>query len=116
MIVNTGEITLVNSNSKGKRGELEAAKLLKDHGFEARRGQQYSGGDDSPDVVHGMEGFHIEVKRTETLSIYKAMAQALEDKGEDDTPLVLHRRSRKDWLVIIPAEDFLKLMREYVYD
>lgn len=107
---------MVNSNSKGKRGELEAAKLFKEFGFEARRGQQYSGGGDSPDIVHGMEGFHVEVKRTETLSIYKAMDQAIEDKKEEDTPLVLHRRSRKEWLVVIHAEDFLKLMRDYVYD
>jgi len=99
-----------NSNQKGKRGEREAAGLLKQYGFEARRGQQFSGGGDSPDVVHNIPGVHIEVKRTETLSPYKAIKQARED-GEDKTPVVLHRRNGKEWLAILPAHDLLELYR-----
>jgi hypothetical protein len=38
----------MNSRNKGKRGELEAAKFLASEGFPARRGQQFSGGADSP--------------------------------------------------------------------
>tara|TARA_Y100000310_G_scaffold321537_1_gene379279 strand:+ start:434 stop:664 length:231 start_codon:yes stop_codon:yes gene_type:complete len=34
---------LVNSRQKGKRGELEVVHLLKEYGFEARRGQQFKG-------------------------------------------------------------------------
>jgi hypothetical protein len=41
----------MNSRNKGKRGELEAAHMLTHEGFPARRGQQFSGGTDSPDVV-----------------------------------------------------------------
>ena len=33
----------MNSRQKGKRGELELAKVLREHGYETRRGQQYSG-------------------------------------------------------------------------
>ena len=36
---------------KGKVGEREFAELLRAHGFDARRGQQFAGGADSPDVV-----------------------------------------------------------------
>jgi Holliday junction resolvase len=55
---------VTNSRQKGKRGELEAAKYLRSLGFtSARRGVQYSGGPDSPDVVcDELPGVHIEVK------------------------------------------------------
>ena len=100
----------INGNQKGKAGEREAAALLKEYGFEARRGQQFSGGGDSPDVVHNIPGVHIEVKRTETLSLYKAMEQAREDCA-DKVPVVLHRRNGKEWLAIIPAKELLQLYR-----
>ena len=103
---------MTNGNQKGKRGEREAAALLKSFGFEARRGKQYSGGDDSPDVVHSIPGVHIEVKRTETLSLYTAFAQAVADAGKK-TPIILHRRNGKPWLAVIAATDLLALIREY---
>ena len=34
----------MNSRNKGKRGEREFAALLREHGFDARRGQQFAGG------------------------------------------------------------------------
>ena len=69
------------SRDKGKRGEREIAGLLRDYGYDARRGVQYHGGADSPDVV-GLPGVHIEVKRTETLSLYPAMEQAKHDAAQ----------------------------------
>lgn len=103
------------SKNKGKRGELEVAELLKKHGFEARRGQQFAGGGDSPDVVHSMEGMHIEVKRTERFSLYDALEQANRDKKASEDALVFHRPNKKPWVVVMDAEAFLKLMTEYVY-
>lgn len=106
---------MTNGNAKGKRGEREAAELLRKHNFEARRGQQFAGGGDSPDVVSSMEGVHIEVKRTETLSIYSAVEQALKDKKEKDVPLVLHRRNGKPWLAIMLADDLLAILDKEVF-
>ena len=104
-----------NGNQKGKAGEREASALLREFGFKARRGQQYSGGGDSPDVVHNIPNTHIEVKRTETLSIYKAIGQAREDSaGTGNVPLVLHRRNGKEWLAILPAKDLLRTIRELI--
>jgi len=103
------------SKDKGKRGEREVVDLLKLYGFKARRGQQYAGGPFSPDIVHNMKGFHIEVKRTEKLSLYKALDQAQADKAEHETPIVFHRPSQRDWVVIMPAWRFLGLMKE-LYD
>jgi len=98
------------SRDKGKRGEREVVDLLKKHGFEARRGQQFRGGADSPDVIHNLPNFYIEVKRKESLSLYPAL-----EKAEDETlqrPIVFHRRSGKPWVVILYAEDFLNIMED----
>ena len=101
------------SNTKGKSGELEVAFLLRKYGFEARRGQQFSGGDGSPDVVHNIPGVHIEVKRAERFSLYAAMDQASEDtKTCEQIPVVFHRMSRRPWVVVIDAEDFLRILQK----
>ena len=62
------------SREKGKRGERELAGRLREYGYDARRGQQYSGMD-GDDVV-GLPGIHIECKRVERLDLYAAMDQA----------------------------------------
>ena len=56
----------------------------------------------------GLPGIHIEVKRTERLDLYGAMAQSKADSGED-MPIVIHRRNNCEWLVIQPLEDWIKL-------
>ncbi len=99
------------SKEKGKVGEREVAELLREHGFTARRGQQFSGGDGSPDVVHNIEGLHIEVKRVEAFALEAAMQQARDDAAYNEYPVVFHRKSHKAWVVIMDAEDFLKIMK-----
>lgn len=99
-----------HAKRKGASGEREVAKLLQEYGFEAKRGVQFGKGDhDNPDVKHNIPNTHIEVKRTESLSLYKAYYQACEDAKEGDSPTVFHRRSKKEWLVVLSAEDYLKL-------
>ena len=100
----------INSRAKGKRAELEIAALLREYGFDARRGVQYHGGEDSPDVL-GLPGVHIEVKHVEKLNIIEAMAQADRDCG-DNMPAVFHRRNRTPWLVTLHFSDFMNLYKE----
>lgn len=96
---------------KGKQGEREVAQILREHGFtDAKRGVQYHGGPDSPDVT-GIPGIHIEVKRTETLRLWDAVEQSHQDAGEGEIPVVVHRPSRKQWIAIIDFEDFLDIYR-----
>jgi len=102
------------SKNKGKVGEREVAALLRQRGWESRRGVQFQGGNDSPDVVTTLPDVHIEVKRTETLSLYKALEQAIEDAGEGKIPTVWHRRNQKQWVVALNASDFLDLMDEII--
>lgn len=102
----------VNSKNKGKRGELELAKeIARIFGVSTRRGQQYRGGPGSPDIVADIPGVHWECKRTETLSIYKALEQAIDDAG-DDVPVVAHRRSRKPWVVAVRLDDLPRLAEQ----
>ena len=103
----------MNSRDKGKRGELELAHWLTDHGYPAHRGQQFSGGNDSPDVVCPALPFHIECKRVEAGNPYDWLAQATRDaKGTDKTPVVFHRRNEREWVVVLTAEDLLKLIKK----
>ena len=100
----------MNSRDKGKRGELELSHFLTDHGFPAHRGQQFSGGPDSPDVICKSLPFHFECKRTERLRIHEAMQQAMADAGPESVPLVAHRRNGGDWLAILRLDDLLELL------
>lgn len=100
----------MNSKDKGKRGELEAAHLLQEYGYDARRGQQYAGANGDPDVV-GLPGIHIEVKRVEKLNIDEALEQAIRDKREDEIPVVMHRKNRTKWKVTMLFDDWMMLYR-----
>lgn len=96
---------MTNSRQKGARGEREWAAYLRDLGFaDARRGQQFSGSPDSPDVAGGIPGTHPEVKRVERLNLHDAMKQAVRDAGHA-IPYVAHRRNRGEWLVTLRADD-----------
>lgn len=100
----------INSNAKGKVGERELANYLIDMGYGARRGQQFSGGTDSPDVVcPDLEGIHLECKRVEAGNPYLWLEQAIRDAGSNKIPLVAHRKNRKEWVAILKLEDFLNL-------
>ena len=106
----------VNSRRKGAEGEREFARLVREHGFDARRGQQFSGGADSPDVVTDIPGIHVECKRTNRLQLRAAMDQAERDAGGGQIPVVAHRADRQSWLVTLNADDFLKLFKNYCDD
>ena len=101
---------MTNSRRKGAVGEREIAKYLREHGFtDARRGQQFKGGADSPDVV-GLTGFHIEVKRVERLDLNAAMEQSIRDSAPDETPIVVHRRNNDYWKVTMRLDDFMEVI------
>ena len=98
---------------KGKRGEREVAAILKEHGYEdARRTSQYCGQTGDASDVIGLEGFHLEVKRCNTTKIHEWMEQATRDAKELETPVVIHRRDRDDWLITMKFEDFLEEIKK----
>lgn len=108
----------MDSREKGKRGERELAKKLKEYGYECRRGQQYCGSNGDADVV-GLKGIHIEVKRKERLNLYDAINQSVNDSKIDeipfgyDLPTVMHRKNNCEWLVTMRLKDWIELYREW---
>lgn len=104
-----GPTEAMNSRQKGARGEREFRDYLRERGIEARRGQQFSGSPDSPDVISSLSGVHWEVKRVERLEIHKAIEQAQRDAG-DKLPVVAFKANRKDWLAILPMDKLMDLL------
>lgn len=101
----------INSRNKGACGERELASVLqKTLGVKARRGRQYCGSPDSPDVVTSIDGVHIECKRVEQFNLYKALDQATNDAG-DKIPIVCHRKNRRDWVVVVRLSDLTALSK-----
>jgi Holliday junction resolvase len=102
----------INSRAKGAKGERELASFLRDLGFEARRGQQFHGGSDSPDVVTNLDNIHLECKRVEAGNLYTWLEQATRD-ANGKVPVVAHRRNKKDWVAILPLQNLLELIRGF---
>lgn len=100
----------INSNRKGKEGERELARKLIELGFNGcRRGQQYNG-IEGEDVV-GIDGLHIESKRTETLQLEKALEQAKKDGYGKGIPIVCHRKNRGKWIIILELENIVEFSK-----
>lgn len=101
----------MNSRQKGKRGEREWAKVLNTlFGLTARRGVQYQGSFNSPDVVGSWKGTHPEVKRVENLDLDAAIQQAVADAGMS-VPYVAHRKNNCPWLVTVRVDDLAAFVR-----
>lgn len=104
----------INSRSKGKRGELEAIRILfTPLGLSARRGLQSRTGKDAADIeCEELGEYRFEVKRREQSSdLFNWLSQAKGD-SPNSTPVVLHRRNRQPWVAILYAEDFMRLVTE----
>lgn len=103
------------SRDKGKRGELELAGVLRDYGYDCRRGQQYCGASGDADVI-GLPGVHIEVKRVEDLRLRKALQQSSNDARTEEIPVVIHRRNREPWKVSMYLQNFQKIYSDDIFD
>jgi len=100
------------AKAKGARGERWFANYLTDWGFPARRGQQFKGTKDSPDIsCETLEdlGFHLESKFTQTISMYPTLEKGLEDSG-GVAPLVLYKKDNKPPITFMYLQDFMKLL------
>ena len=106
----------VNGKRKGKNGENELARILREYGYEdVRRSVQYNGKeeDGQADLI-GLPGIHIECKRTESFKMYDAVNQAVRDsEGKGEIPVVFHRRNKQGWVAIMRIEDFMHLYKGY---
>lgn len=92
-----------NSRQKGARGERDWRDELQAMGFDARRGQQFAGGPESPDVVcPSLSAISFEVKRGSEdyialgTKLDRAMEQARRDAGLK-VPMVAWKQDRRPW-------------------
>ena len=94
---------------KGADGERELAEQLRQYGYQVKRGPSQNYGT-VPDLI-GLDGIHIECKRTERLNLNEAMQQSIRDadRFHDGVPVVIHRKNRRPWLVTLRLEDFMEL-------
>lgn len=108
-------MTGINSRRKGKAGELQLVRKLREYGWDCRRGQQYCGANGDADVV-GIPGIHIECKRRNRLEPYEFIAQARHDARKGELPVVFMRRDNSDWLVLMDFDTAMQLIRTWEAD
>lgn len=103
----------MNSNRKGKSGELELVEQLRYAGYaNARRSAQYCGKTgDAPDVV-GVDDLHIECKRVNAFRDEVALQQAERDAKKGLIPIVMYRRDREQWKVCLRLNVFMAIWSE----
>ena len=95
---------------RGAEGERELAGVLREFGWNAKRGQQRSGLEQA-DVVDGPPGWHFECKRTEALNVWSAFAQASRDRQPGEVPVVATRRNNSPWLAVLDLRTLLRLVQ-----
>lgn len=105
---------MVNSRRKGKDGELEAARALREHlGLPVTRAAQHSGKEQAD--LRGTPGIHWEVKRRKRIGAMQFAEQAWDEARDDDVPVVLMREDGStEWQVMIPLgqlERFIERLR-----
>jgi Holliday junction resolvase len=92
------------AKEKGKRIEREAVKFLKSIGFDAYRGMQYKGGQDSPDVYcKDLPNVHFEVKGDAKMDLGTKLMRNAKSQADRDSQggpcVVLWKPPRKCWRV-----------------
>lgn len=99
------------STRKGAAGEREVMGILRDHGYHVERGGTQSYGQ-RPDL-YGLDGLHLEIKRSERAQIWEWMQQSQRDAQRfgDGVPTVIFRRSHSEWLVCMELSDFLNFYK-----
>jgi hypothetical protein len=94
------------SRNKGKVGEREVAReFARLFDCDARRGQQFKGGPNSPDIETSINGVYVSVKRREALRLYPALDEAIRDAGDGDVPIVVYRKNLREWLCVVRLDD-----------
>ncbi len=100
----------VTERRKGAAGELEAIRLLHEHGWgSARRSSDGRTQSGRGDVANGPAGVCIEIKRREKLDVPGALRKLAEDAGPD-IPVLVHRSSRQPWLATLELSELLPLL------
>ena len=104
------------SRDRGKVFEREVANLFKDYGYNAYRTAQHKGKTGKAADVEGAPFIHIEAKRRRKIGAYEWMHQAEDEaraEGKGNFPVVFCRADNEKMLVVMNAEDFMQIYKEY---
>jgi hypothetical protein len=101
------------SRAKGARFENVIAKEINEacDGADAKRGFQFRGGDNVPDVECPL--LHIECKRGKRPNPRAALAQAIEGCPKGKLPIALIRDDRRETFAVMLWEDVLSFLSEW---
>lgn len=91
--------------------EFEIARLFKRHGFEDFRLKVKAGLHFHKALRDAIDGFYMECRRTERLSLWSDLLGVSERAG-DNIPILFHRNRERTWVTIMFAEDFLALVSD----
>ena len=101
------------SRRKGNVGELEWVHLLRGQGFSTAERDLSQTRDGGGDIV--LPPFLYEVKRYHKIAVRKwldeAQASVVNYKGVEIPVVAMREDGRKDWMVLLRAEDFLNLLK-----
>lgn len=95
---------------KGAIGENEVKDILIAHGYGDVRRNFASGGYGGSDLI-GFHGYALEVKRQETTKPWEWFEQVKEAASPTETPVVVFRRSRSEWMALLTFEDLLGIIK-----
>lgn len=100
-----------SNKRKGKVFERECSKMIRDRGFDCRRGQQFRGSKDSPDIVsENLQEFHFECKFKQNLNLWDTLKKCLEEAPEK-LPVIIWKRDRTIPLVTMDFHDWMDLVQ-----
>jgi hypothetical protein len=98
-----------SERDKGARGEREVATILRFKGLDVRRVPN-SGGLQMKGDLTGVQGYHFEVKRQETIRMPAWLKQAYDEAAPGDVPVVVHRTNHSGWYATLPLHDLATLL------
>jgi Holliday junction resolvase len=105
---------MIRSKQKGARAERALRDELRTAGWmSARRGQQFKGTPDSPDVIcEELDCFRFECKHRERGNDpFAFMEQAARDAGAQKIPIVAMRKNNHAFLVVLQMADFFAMLK-----
>ncbi len=107
---------MINAQQKGKRFELQIAKLLNEKfGANVKRTPNSGGLSIKGDIMDTqgiLSEFHFELKNQEKLNIWKALQQARNDKRIGKIPLVIFTKNHEKDYAALELDDLLNLILE----
>lgn len=107
---------MVRSRDKGKRGERAARDEVRRwwHAPRCIRSAQ-AGGAFTADLLHALDGAHVEVKSHKRIAAFRFIDQAQRDKYEsDEFPIVLMKEDGGAWAVLFQIEDTEAFVQAYL--